>query len=268
VGAASGQALATQPVIEIRDAAGNRTTSTASVTAAIASGTGGTLGGTATVAAVNGTATFTNLAITGAGTYTLGFSATGLTAATSGNVTITGGTSSGIVVALGNSATATGTVGSNLIIPINVDLSNRGSLDIAALTVTVTWDTARFTYQGHSAGNWVDESEDAASVTPNAAQAAAGTYSVTGFTTGATVSSFVMRNISLRPKVAGAGTVAVAVSAAGNAAGSSILSSVTTRNLTVTSASPGVPPAGIRGTAPTAPNDRGAAVRSRLRGQD
>jgi hypothetical protein len=114
----------------------------------------------------------------------------------------------------------------------------------------------------------VDESEDAASVTPNAAQAAAGTYSVTGFTTGATVSSFVMRNISLRPKVAGAGTVAVAVSAAGNAAGSSILSSVTTRNLTVTSASPGVPPAGIRGTAPTAPNDRGAAVRSRLRGQD
>src|SRR2546429_950101 len=63
------------------------------VTAAIASG-GGTLGGTLT-ATTNGSgvASFTNLAITGpAGDRTLSFSATGLTAATSGTITITAGT--------------------------------------------------------------------------------------------------------------------------------------------------------------------------------
>ena len=60
----SGVALATQPVVRIVDAFGNLTASTANVTATLTSGTG-TLGGTVTVAAVAGVATFTNLAITG-----------------------------------------------------------------------------------------------------------------------------------------------------------------------------------------------------------
>src|SRR5205823_5069187 len=84
--AQSGVAFAQQPVVQLRDASGNPVGQTGvTVTAAIATG-GGTLGGTLT-AATNGSgvASFTNLAITGAaGDRTLSFSATGLSAATSG----------------------------------------------------------------------------------------------------------------------------------------------------------------------------------------
>ncbi len=87
-GAVSGVAFTTQPVIEIRDAGGNRVTSaTTAVTAAIASGSG-TLVGTVTVNAVAGVATFTNLRLDGAGAHTLTFTASGLTAATSGSIAV------------------------------------------------------------------------------------------------------------------------------------------------------------------------------------
>lgn len=89
-GAQSGSVLASQPVVEIRDAAGNLvTTATNAVTVSIGSG-GGTLGGSTTVSAVGGVATFSGLTITGtAGDRTLVFTATGLAAATSNAVTIT-----------------------------------------------------------------------------------------------------------------------------------------------------------------------------------
>ncbi|MCS7012919.1 MAG: T9SS type A sorting domain-containing protein [Chloroherpetonaceae bacterium] len=48
----------------------------------------GTIGGTLTRAAVNGTATFNDITLSQAGTYTLSASATGLTSATSSNITI------------------------------------------------------------------------------------------------------------------------------------------------------------------------------------
>jgi hypothetical protein len=74
VGGVSGSTLATQPVVRIVDAAGNTVThSTASVTV---TASGGTLGGTTTVTAVNGVATFTNLTHTTGGTYTLSFAST------------------------------------------------------------------------------------------------------------------------------------------------------------------------------------------------
>ena len=88
-GAVSGLALTTQPVIEIRDASNALvSTSSAPVTASIASGTGA-LVGTQTVNAVNGVATFSNLRIDGAGSHTLQFTSTGLTAATSSAFTAT-----------------------------------------------------------------------------------------------------------------------------------------------------------------------------------
>src|ERR1019366_4424203 len=89
--AASGVAFAQQPVIQLRDAAGNAVSQAGVVvTAAIATG-GGALGGTATATTnATGVATFTNLSITGAaGNQTLNFSAPALTAATSGTITIT-----------------------------------------------------------------------------------------------------------------------------------------------------------------------------------
>jgi hypothetical protein len=77
-----GSAFSTQPVVTILDAGGNTTTSTATVTA---TASGGTLGGSAAVAAVSGTATFSGLTFAGlvSTPYTLTFSSSGLTSATS-----------------------------------------------------------------------------------------------------------------------------------------------------------------------------------------
>ena len=87
-GAVSGAAFTTQPVLAIRDVSGNLVTSaTNAVTAVISTGTG-TLLGTATVNAVAGIATFTNLRIDVAGDKQLTFSATGLTSAVSSTFTV------------------------------------------------------------------------------------------------------------------------------------------------------------------------------------
>ena len=116
VGGASGAALGTQPVVTIRDSAGNTvTTSTASVTVAIGSGAGGTLGGTKTVSAVGGVATFSGLTLAGTvGTnYVLRFTATGLTQIDSGNLTVTAGTATQLAITTapvgGGSGSALGT---------------------------------------------------------------------------------------------------------------------------------------------------------------
>ncbi|MGE0432892.1 MAG: beta strand repeat-containing protein [Planctomycetota bacterium] len=69
-------ALTTQPVIELRDAGGNRVLadSTTQLTASINSGPGGsTLGGTVTVTASTGRVTFADLSVSAAGTYVLTF---------------------------------------------------------------------------------------------------------------------------------------------------------------------------------------------------
>jgi tRNA threonylcarbamoyladenosine modification (KEOPS) complex Pcc1 subunit len=82
--------LGTQPVIYLQNASNNLTPSTATVTVAIKTGpVGGSLVGTTTVAALGGVARFTHLKITGVtGTYTLEFTSSGLTSATSTNVVI------------------------------------------------------------------------------------------------------------------------------------------------------------------------------------
>lgn len=65
-GPGNGALMPTQPVVEIKDAADERvTTSIAQVKIVIASGNGGTLGGTTTITAENGVATFTNLTFSG-----------------------------------------------------------------------------------------------------------------------------------------------------------------------------------------------------------
>ncbi len=83
---AAGAAITPGVQVAVQDAQGNAvTTATTSITVAIGTNpASGTLAGTATVAAVNGVATFSNLSIDKAGTgYTLTASATGLTGATS-----------------------------------------------------------------------------------------------------------------------------------------------------------------------------------------
>lgn len=98
-GASSGTPFMTQPVIEVRDDADNLVTSaTTQVTASITSG-GGTIGGTTTVAAVQGVATFTTLRIDGlVGNRVLGFSSAGLTSATGSTLPLQAGAASAIVL--------------------------------------------------------------------------------------------------------------------------------------------------------------------------
>jgi hypothetical protein len=112
VGAAAKLVFGTQPVttaagavipsvtVQVEDAAGNVvTTSTASVTMAIGTNPGsGTLGGTTTVNAVSGVATFSTLTINKTGTgYTLAASSSPLTGATSGTFNITPGTATQLI---------------------------------------------------------------------------------------------------------------------------------------------------------------------------
>ncbi|MCX6535422.1 MAG: lectin-like protein [Actinobacteria bacterium] len=85
VGSVSGATFATQPVVTIQDVSSNTVTnSTATVTAAITAGAGGTLSGTTNATAVSGIATFSNLGITGTlnTSYTITYSSSGLTSAT------------------------------------------------------------------------------------------------------------------------------------------------------------------------------------------
>jgi hypothetical protein len=90
--AQSGTPFAVQPAVELRDGSGNKVnTAGVAITASLATGpAGGALTGT-TVAqtAAGGTATFTNLGITGpAGSYTIQFSSPGLAPVTSTAVVV------------------------------------------------------------------------------------------------------------------------------------------------------------------------------------
>ncbi|MDB4912938.1 MAG: hypothetical protein JWM95_582 [Gemmatimonadetes bacterium] len=86
--ATSGLAFGIEPVIVLRDASGATVSgSTAAVTAVISSGLG-TLIGATTVNAVKGVATFTNLGITGTGSFTLTFSSPGVPSSTSSSFAV------------------------------------------------------------------------------------------------------------------------------------------------------------------------------------
>ena len=97
-GAVSGTAFATQPVVEIRDSAGNKvTSSTVTVTAIVSSGA--TAIGTTAVAAVAGVVTYSILGVTGTtgSTYTLTFTAGSLTVASQSLILV--GASSALSIA-------------------------------------------------------------------------------------------------------------------------------------------------------------------------
>ena len=86
--------FAPSPTVRVLDAFGNLASGSTNVTLAIAPGTGpvgATLAGTATVASVNGVATFSGLSIAKAGTaYQLAATAAGLTSATSAAAAFSG----------------------------------------------------------------------------------------------------------------------------------------------------------------------------------
>src|ERR1019366_7247477 len=107
--AASGVAFALQPVLQVRDAAGNAVSVAGfTVTAVIATGAGGTLGGaTSMVTSALGVATFAGLSITGTpGNFTLGFSVPSLTGATSNTIALTPGAATQLAITIQPSASA------------------------------------------------------------------------------------------------------------------------------------------------------------------
>jgi hypothetical protein len=139
-GAVSGAAFTTQPVIAIRDASNNLTTSTAAVTAAIATGTG-TLGGTVTVNAVNGVATFTNLQLTGSGAHTLTFTSPGLTAATSASVTVGAGAPTQLAITTQPAGAVSGVALTTQPVIAIRDASNNLTTSTAAVTAAIATGT-------------------------------------------------------------------------------------------------------------------------------
>ncbi|WP_233261948.1 S8 family serine peptidase [Vitiosangium sp. GDMCC 1.1324] len=87
-----GSSIAPAVQVAVQDAFGNQVTSTASITVALSGGSGATLSGTATVAAVGGIATFGNLSINKVGTdYKLTATSGTLTSATSSVFSVTPG---------------------------------------------------------------------------------------------------------------------------------------------------------------------------------
>ena len=138
-GAAAGVPFTTQPVIEVRDAAGNLvSTPSVVVTAGLASGGGG-LAGTTTATAVSGVATFNDLTITGlVGPRTLTFTATGLAAATSSSFTLAPGPPSTLAI---RTQPVAGTAYAPFTVPAAVelrDLAGNVANSTASVTATIT----------------------------------------------------------------------------------------------------------------------------------
>ena len=136
---ASGAPITPAVQVAVRDALGNVvTSSTASVTLAIGANPGGaTLGGTTTVAAANGVATFANLTLNQSGIgYTLIASSPSLTGATSSAFNVTA-TPASVVIFSGNNQTAP--AGTALGQPLVVEVRDAGGAPVAG--ATVTWAT-------------------------------------------------------------------------------------------------------------------------------
>jgi hypothetical protein len=106
--AASGVALAQQPVVKVTDSGGNVVTgATSIVTATLTTGTGTISNSTAIVSSATGVATFSGLALNAAvGSYTLTFRDGTLTAAVSTTIAVTSGPAAKLVIVAQPSATA------------------------------------------------------------------------------------------------------------------------------------------------------------------
>ena len=134
IGGTIGGALTAQPVVEIRDAAGNLvSTASTTVTAALASG-GGTLSGATSVATTGGVATFTDLGIAGAaGARTLTFTASNLVGATSNQFTMTPPPTP--VIALDKNSVSFATRANHTPQAASISITNPGAQPLVGMTV-------------------------------------------------------------------------------------------------------------------------------------
>ncbi len=180
-GAVSGIAFTTQPVVNITDVNGNRTTSTASVTAAIATGTG-TLSGTTTVAAVNGQATFANLKITGTGSHSIVFTSTALTSDTTVVFTVNAGTPT--TIAANSVVTQSATAGSNVAAPPSVVVTDVNGTPVPGVSVTFALTAGGGSITPASPATVVTNASGIATLTSWTLGTAAGANTLTATATG------------------------------------------------------------------------------------
>jgi signal peptidase I len=135
-------AFAAQPVVAVRDAFGNLTTSTAPVTLALTTPGAATLTCTSNpVAAVAGVATFSGCRVDRVGIYTLTATSPGLTAAVSGSFSITVGPAAAVVV---TTSPGESTAGVNFLTQPVVTIRDAGGNTVSvtvAVTLTITAPT-------------------------------------------------------------------------------------------------------------------------------
>ncbi|HEU4647519.1 MAG TPA: Ig-like domain repeat protein [Gemmatimonadales bacterium] len=137
--AQSGVPFAQQPRVQLQDAGGNPVHSAGiGVTAAIASGTGGTLGGQLTaITNGQGIASFSNLSISGtAGSYTLQFTNPTLTGVASGPVQLGAGAAASIAANSAKSQPAF--IGTAVAEPPSVIVKDANGNPVAGVAVTFT----------------------------------------------------------------------------------------------------------------------------------
>ncbi len=143
----AGQALTPSITVAVEDAVGNVLTSDSStVTVSIANGPGGfDAGSTISVTAVNGIATFSNLVLDTAGSYTLSLSDGTLTGATTGAITIVPASATQLVLQQSpTSGTAGQALSPSLTVAVEDSFGNVVTGDTSTMTVTVATGPAGF----------------------------------------------------------------------------------------------------------------------------
>jgi uncharacterized lipoprotein YbaY len=197
-GATSGVAFTTQPVVELRDHAGLRMQGATSQVVASAVHGPGVPFGSLTAQAVYGVETFAGLAIEGPGAQSLRFGV--------GNVTVisdefvVGPPPPGVRLLVTDAPLATYTPGQSFGIPIQFDLSNAAGANLASVSVTVTWDPARFDYLDRGLGPWNDSENVPVPVTADESNVANGVLTLSGTANAATTSSFRLGLVLLTAK--------------------------------------------------------------------
>jgi uncharacterized delta-60 repeat protein len=192
-GATAGSAISPAVTVDVEDTNGNLVTGdTSNVTIAIASGPGGAvLGGTTTVAAVGGVATFSNLTLTPAGAYTLTASDGSLTAVTSGSFTIATPAADRLAFAQQPASTTT----TSVLAPVKVNVQNSSGMLLTGDTSSVTLSIATGPNGATLGGTTTVAAAAGVATFSNLTLATAGTYTLTatdGSDTSATSISFVI----------------------------------------------------------------------------
>jgi adhesin/invasin len=184
-GTTAGATIAPSVVLRVLDAHGNLTASGTGVTVGIKSGTGATgatLAGTATRSAVNGVATFDDLAIAKAGTgYVLTAGASGVTAADSTSFDVATGAASAAHTTIAASPTSINADGTSGTSTVTVQARDAFDNAVASGGATVALATSRGSLSG------VTDNGDGTYTATLTATGQSGTATVTGTLNGSAI---------------------------------------------------------------------------------